>query len=164
MDGGGFELAHREIRIGRHTVLTSDLLSARGRYEVKTGRAKTSGPKGDEIGGTLRDSIRIEGPYVSDRGMSGFVSAFADNGSGLNYGYFMEFGSRHNKPHPFLRPALWAASDNGKLGRAVVRGIKGAKITTGESEGITIKANVKLTGFEQLRQESLKDLFIGGRH
>lgn len=160
LEGGGFELAHKEIRIGRHAVMTSDLLSARGRYEVKSGRAKTSGPNGDEIGGTLRDSIRIEGPFVSKRTVSGYVSAYAENDNGLNYGYFMEFGSRHNQPHPFLRPALWAATDHGQLAKGVVVGIKGAKITTGQSAGgITLKAKVKLDGFDQLKQQSVKEIF-----
>jgi hypothetical protein len=159
--GSGFELEHKEIRVNGHTIGTSDLLSQRGRYEVMSGRAKTGVGPGDlEIGGTLRDSIHIEGPFASKGGFYGFVTAFAENEKGLNYGYFMEFGSRHNRPHPFMRPALWAATDHGQLSKAMIRGIKGAKITTGElAGGITLKATVKLEGFTQLQKMSIRDIF-----
>jgi HK97 gp10 family phage protein len=74
-----------------------ELLTRRGRYEVRSGRANTAG---GDVGGTLRDEISpteavIEGTKIEAR----IVSP-------TPYAKYQEFGTRHNAAHPYLRPAL----------------------------------------------------------
>jgi HK97 gp10 family phage protein len=87
--------------IGAPGYLRSDvgeaLLTRRGRYEVRSGRADTAA---GDVGGTLRDEItatpaRIEGSLIE----ATVISPTA-------YAKYQEFGTRHNPAHPFLRPAL----------------------------------------------------------
>ena len=115
-------------------------LTARGRYELKTGRAiseknevrvdlftgklrivQTERPR---LGGSLRSSIRVE---KADPGMYPIIKASVVAGGGkVTYARYQELGTRHNPAHPFLRPALAHAKDElpaqvrralGRLGR-----------------------------------------------
>lgn len=59
-----------------------------------------------EYGGTLRDSIEVVGPRRTPLpGVMGYVKASAVE-HGFNYAYAQEFGTAHNAPQPFMRPAL----------------------------------------------------------
>jgi len=98
----------------------SSLLSARGRYEafgkvVKNGARAGKGravhmSHGQEtIGGRLRDGITIVGPLRNGPEIYGFVKAVAvdpDSKKQHNYATDQEFGTRHHKAQPFLRPGL----------------------------------------------------------
>jgi hypothetical protein len=103
---GGFEL--------------SSLLSARGRYEAfgavekngaraGKGRAVYMSHGQETIGGRLRDGITIVGPLRNGPEIYGFVKAVAvdpDSKKQHNYATDQEFGTRHHKAQPFLRPGL----------------------------------------------------------
>jgi len=120
---GGEELRHwagkgvMEIKVihaeGKSFELT-DLMTSRGRYEMTSGRAvRTVDDKHGEphqvIGGRLHDSIQPSDVFSDGAETYGFVSASAvDPFSKTNHDYApdQEFGSRHNRAHPFLRPAL----------------------------------------------------------
>jgi hypothetical protein len=98
----------------------SGLLSARGRYEAfgkvgkggaRSGRGRAvrdaGGVVGEMIGGTLHDGITIDGPHRNGAEVYGYVKAVAhDPGRTHNYAKDQEFGSRHNRAQPFLRPGL----------------------------------------------------------
>lgn len=90
-------------RVNGRTVRGDLRLTAKGRYELETGRAVTSE---GELGGTLRDSIHPEGPFVTRGEVYGYVSAAAFNEKGFNYALAQEIGTGHNRPQPYLRPAL----------------------------------------------------------
>ena len=77
-----------------------DLRSGRGLHTTGKGAAKTT-----EYGGTLRDSIEVVGPFRNITEVTGYVKAEAVE-HGFNYAYAQEFGTAHNRPQPFLRPAL----------------------------------------------------------
>lgn len=102
----------------------SGSLTARGRYELKRQRAFYSGPEETDtyhhrirddgqsqgiriqqtrLGGRLRGEIYTTPP--SRRGQYIWVWVV----SPTPYARFQEFGTRHNRAHPFLRPALYDA-------------------------------------------------------
>jgi hypothetical protein len=98
----------------------SSLLSARGRYEA-FGAVKKNGARAgkgravhmsvgqETIGGRLRDGITIVGPFRNGPEVYGFVKAVAvdpDSKKQHNYATDQEFGTRHHKAQPFLRPGL----------------------------------------------------------
>lgn len=102
-------------------------LSARGRYEVRSGRAVQLSPIGTkagggfvevglrvEIGGALRKSINSSGAVAHDHGMK--VDIAAD----VPYARYVEFPTSHNAAQPFLLPALKGAK------RIVKRTFEGA--------------------------------------
>lgn len=83
----------------------SPRLTARGRYEVRSGRAITyqvldSGHVRVQIGGRLKRSIHAEPPVTGDNETVGQVVA------GVRYAKFVEFPTTHNAAQPFLLPAL----------------------------------------------------------
>jgi len=81
-------------------------INRRARYDVSRGRGINASAGGvTEFGGTLRDSIQVEGPTRSGYRIVGYVVASAIE-HGFNYAYAQEFGTAHNAPQPFLRPAL----------------------------------------------------------
>jgi len=145
--GGRFELA--------------SLLSARGRYEAfgkgRTGKGRAVRMVNGKamIGGALHDGITIEGPFRNGAEVYGFVRAVAhDPGRTHNYAKDQEFGSRHNKAQPFLRPGLReskeriikmvdpAKGQRGLLQRAIQTG---ARSPGGSSEvGVPVKLIVKV--------------------
>jgi HK97 gp10 family phage protein len=77
-------------------------LHARGRYELKTGRGLSQGAKQGEVtlGGTLRRSIKMLGPHR----IGGVIKAKVV--SPVPYSMFQEFGTRHNRATPYMRPAI----------------------------------------------------------
>jgi hypothetical protein len=101
-------------------------LTVAGRYEVRSGRALygTPGRLGPmmrnldyggyereatgRIGGRLKAELFID-PAKYDAGhvWAYVVSPTKDPVTGYPYPRAQEFGSSHNKPHPFLRPALY---------------------------------------------------------
>jgi hypothetical protein len=140
-----------------------DLLSARGRYELKSGRAAhlhkedADDPGQLMLGGTLRDSIKREGPYVHRDEVYGFVSAAAFNEQGFNYALAQEVGTGHNRPQPYLRPALRELHDDivgkqakGIFGRAFA-GSGGAKPrgTSHFKRMVRVEVSFDLTSFER---------------
>jgi HK97 gp10 family phage protein len=115
-------------------------LTARGRYELKSGRAvsektelrvdlqtgrlRLAQTEQARLGGSLRSSIRVE---KANRGQFPIIKASVVAGGGkVTYAKYQELGTRHNPAHPFLRPALAGARDElpaqlrrafGRLGR-----------------------------------------------
>lgn len=80
-------------------------LTARGRYEVKTGRANiTLGAGKSYVGGRLRSEI-----YATPA--AGSVRITAKVVSPTPYAKYVEFGTRHNRAQPYLRPAVAAQRD-----------------------------------------------------
>lgn len=130
--GGTFELA--------------SLLSSRGRYEAFGKADKETGARpgkgravrdagsleGQMIGGTLHDGITVDGPYRNGAEVYGYVQAVAhDPGRTHNYAKDQEFGSRHNKAQPFLRPGLRESKE---------RILKIVDPTTGSQRGLLQRA------------------------
>ena len=127
-------------------------LTARGAYEVRKGRGLNA--EGD-IGGTLRDSIHSTGPFVTRSEVYGFVSASALNESGFNYAYAQEFGTGHNRPQPFLRPALREMKDqivNGQRNAFATALRNAGRASRRDQKGFrrTLKLQVDIVGFERL--------------
>ena len=75
-------------------------LSSRGAYDVRSGRANFGSGANVTVGGRLRGEIRAEPAKLTGNGAEAWVI------SPTPYAKYMEFGSRHNRAHPFLRPAL----------------------------------------------------------
>ena len=75
-------------------------LSYRGAYDVRSGRANFGSGENVTVGGRLRGEIRPEpAKMVGSKAEAWVISP-------TPYAKYMEFGSRHNRAHPFLRPAL----------------------------------------------------------
>lgn len=105
-------------------------LSERGRYEVAHAEARgilTVGPRvvvgtrqiqTARVGGHLRDDLMFE-PGTND----GQDVIWASVRSETPYARPQEYGSRHNRAHPFLRPALYEARGRllGGVSRAIGR-------------------------------------------
>lgn len=86
---------NRRGQLKFHTPLT-----ARGRYELKIGRAAFRGPSGVTLGGRLRGEIHMvaaegRGPVWTARVVSP-----------TPYAKYVEFGTRHNRAQPYMRPTL----------------------------------------------------------
>jgi len=97
--------ATRNRRGGFEPGAITPLLTARGRYEVRSGRAihkevLASGAIRIQVGGALKASIESEGVTHSDKGVTARVTA------GIRYAKYVEFPTVHNAAQPFLRPAL----------------------------------------------------------
>lgn len=95
-------------------------LTNRGRAEVKSGRAKITGPTGEEqIGGALKNSIEVEDVVAVSDGYAGYVTA---GNAKVYYARFQEFGTAHNRAHPFMRPALYESrADFKRLVEAAIK-------------------------------------------
>ena len=134
-----------------------DLLSGRGRYELEKGRADFTNPETGEttLGGTLRGSIKVEGPFVGRGEVYGFVSAAAFNEQGFNYALAQEIGTAHNRPQPYLRPALRELHEKiaANTRNAFSTALKNARSTRRRDDrGFrrTLKLRVDIVGFEKL--------------
>lgn len=57
-----------------------------------------------DLTGDLRESIKVQGSGIDGRG------PFVDVGTTEDYAIYQEFGTEHNPAHPFMRPALAAAT------------------------------------------------------
>jgi hypothetical protein len=103
-EGSGFVFKNTR-RVGREILASARSDVARGRG-LRNVSVDASGKGAIEYGGTLRDSIKVIGPRRTPLpGVVGYVSASATE-HGFNYAYAQEFGTAHNAPQPFLRPAL----------------------------------------------------------
>ena len=92
-------------RRGFQSNALSPLLTSRGRYEVRSGRAihrevLASGAVRVQIGGRLKASIGAEDVIPNQSGATVKVSAR------VRYAKFVEFPTTHNAAQPFLLPAL----------------------------------------------------------
>lgn len=95
----------RRVRGGFVSESLNPLLTARGRYEVRSGRAihrevLASGNVRVQIGGRLKASIGAEDVISDGQGSTVRVTA------GVRYAKFVEFPTTHNAAQPFLLPAL----------------------------------------------------------
>lgn len=93
--------AFRATQPLRGTLQFETKLSARGRYELKSGRANVMVGGKTYLGGRLRSEIRA----VQASGDPVFSGAIM---SPTPYAKYVEFGTRHNRAQPYLRPALAA--------------------------------------------------------
>jgi HK97 gp10 family phage protein len=77
------------------------LLTARGAYEVRSGRAIHVTRTGQvRAGGALKASIHATEATVNGQGVQATVVA------GIRYAKYVEFPTVHNAAQPFIRPAL----------------------------------------------------------
>lgn len=134
-----------------------DLLSTRGRYELSKGRAEHKNKMTGEttIGGKLRDSIEPEGPYSAGTEIYGYVKAAAFNESGFNYAYAQEVGTGHNRPQPYLRPALRELHDRivADQRNAFSAAMRKSSLRTPSDDGskeVHLQLAFKFTGFAQI--------------
>ena len=88
---GGRYLLNRQARAA---------LDSGGRRELKTGRALFTKDGVTTLGGRLRGSITMQGPTLD----GGIVRASVV--SPVYYSKFQEFGTRHNRATPYMRPAI----------------------------------------------------------
>lgn len=122
--GGRFTARVDAVRSGRgfESASLNPLLTSRGRYEVKSGRAihhqasATGAASTVHAGGRLKASIGAEGVVQKDRGAEVRVSAR------VRYAKFVEFPTTHNAAQPFLLPALHGA--RGRLRSALARELR----------------------------------------
>lgn len=99
------------VKVGREFILPmgEENLTSQGRYDLKTGRAVHTPRLGhsfseshDTLGGALRDSIQAG----DDSSGTLIGHAVFAGGKDAPYARYIEFGTRHNRAQPFLRPAL----------------------------------------------------------
>lgn len=91
--------------IGYESKSLNKQLTARGRFEVRSGRAihtsvTAAGHKRIEIGGALKASIGNEGAVQTANGVTNRVTA------GIRYAKYVEFPTIRTAAQPFLLPAL----------------------------------------------------------
>jgi HK97 gp10 family phage protein len=75
-------------------------LTARGRNELRSGRANFTSPSGTTLGGRLRGEIHT---VLAEGGGSRWIAKVV---SPTAYAKYVEFGTRHARAQPYLRPAL----------------------------------------------------------
>lgn len=120
--GGRFTPATDARRVGRgfSSATLHPLLTARGRYEVRSGRAihREVGASGTkvQVGGRLKASIGNEGVVEQGNGVQARVSAR------VPYAKYVEFPTTHNASQPFLLPALHGA--RGRLRSTLARELR----------------------------------------
>jgi len=115
--------AIRNSRGGYTSASLHPLLTARGRYEVRSGRAihlevLASGAVRVQIGSRLKASIESEGVVQTGNGATVKVTA------GVRYAKFVEFPTTHNAAQPFLLPALH--DNRARLRQALSREVRKA--------------------------------------
>lgn len=101
LDRGEY-LSRKEERMYPDQEPTTWALSSRGASEVRTRRALFTTSGHQHIGGRLRGSIHAQKPVISGRAAEAWVLAGGDEAP---YARFQEYGTVHNRAHPFLRPA-----------------------------------------------------------
>lgn len=84
----------------RGRLKTSVPLTSRGRYELRSGRAVFRSASGSTLGGRLRGEIHT---VHAESGGTRWVARVV---SPTPYAKYVEFGTRHNRAQPYLRPAL----------------------------------------------------------
>lgn len=89
-------------------------LSARGRYELKRRRnsaiVKLKGEQGRTLGGALRKTVQ-EGLTLAAPGGKRIQATISAGSEDVPYAKYVEFGTRHARAQPFLRPALAQARE-----------------------------------------------------
>jgi HK97 gp10 family phage protein len=88
---------------GEQRLIFNTPLTSRGRYELKTGRATFFSGGKATLGGRLRGEITATPAVVEGYVITALVS------SPTPYAKYVEFGTRHNRAQPYMRPALAAA-------------------------------------------------------
>jgi hypothetical protein len=93
--------------VGYESQALKPLLTARGKYEVRSGRAihkevQPGGATQVRIGGALKASIENEGATITGSGVGARVTA------GIRYAKFVEFPTTRTAAQPFLIPAMQA--------------------------------------------------------
>lgn len=106
------------------------VLSRRGASEVRTKRAAFTTFEHAGIGGRLRGEIKSLPPTVTGERAEAWVI------SPTPYAKYQEYGTRHNRAHPYLRPA--AEESRSEVIRAIAEAVKGASRTGGSSTEIEI--------------------------
>jgi len=113
-------------------------LSRRGAAEVKSGRAaymsKVGAVSRMTIGGRLRGEIFSTPAVPKGKRAEAWVI------SPTRYAKYMEFGTRHNAAHPFLRPALHESRET--IVSLVRAAVANAARTSGEAGAIEIKVRL----------------------
>ena len=109
-------------------------LTRRGRYEVSSMRAAHNTWGHTHIGGRLRDEIFATPAIRKGSGAEAWVI------SPTAYAKFQEYGSVHNRAHPYLRPA--AAESREDIAAIVSAAIKEAIRTRGLGDVIEIVVRV----------------------
>lgn len=106
-----FEFAHTKVRykVGKQFRILDlrDEFLARVARDVSHGRGITKVSGQQQYGGKLRESIKVVEPIRQGTQIIGYVTASAIE-HGFNYAYAQEFGTAHNRPQPYLRPAARA--------------------------------------------------------
>jgi HK97 gp10 family phage protein len=116
----------------RAVPVNADLLSRRGRYEAKSGRAIHKG----ELGGRLRDEIEAIRASLDGRMIRSRVI------SPTPYSKFVEFGTRHNAAHPYLRPAGHESVSETKTDVAVSVVQAARAAASGRTERVVVKSTL----------------------
>jgi len=162
-DGGVYKLANVNATTlspsgsDNHQMSGADFVSGRGRYEIEKRPflhpdepRKSSifeSPEGghvtiggdtipvSRVGGRLRGEIYSIPADASKATRTGVIWAYVV--SPTEYAKHQEFGTRHNRAHPFLRPALY--DSRRYLGEAVRRSVAGGRRyqTSGGTRGLS---------------------------
>lgn len=93
-------MKYRELSTSGQLRAGAPETTSRGRYELRTGRANFTGPGGTTVGGRLRGEIHVV--PAEGRGPRWTAKVV----SPTKYAKYVEFGTRHSRAQPFMRPAL----------------------------------------------------------
>jgi len=105
-------------------------LTRQGAYEVRSKRAEHSTWGHTHVGGRLRGEIYSTPPQVAGTEVEAWVI------SPTEYAGYQEFGTRHNRAHPFLRPAAEESRD------AVVQAIAAAVKEASKQGGTSMEVEI----------------------
>lgn len=109
---GDYDQEMAQRKLGKDPEPT--MLTRQGAYEVRSKRADFSTWGHTHVGGRLRGEIATLAPHREGSMAEAWVI------SPTEYAKYQEFGTRHNRAHPFLRPAAEESRD------AVVQAIAAA--------------------------------------
>jgi hypothetical protein len=110
----------RYIPVNRGIFSAQPRLTSRGRFEVKN--AASRGLFQGRVGGRLRGELRLT--PITQRGTTYWIHVE----SPTPYAVYQEFGTRHHRAQPFLRPALYEAGRvlSARVGRGAQGTLHGA--------------------------------------
>jgi len=111
LDSKAFMAAMKESKPFLELLALQDV---RGRAQRIAETAKSLAPvgtpeEGDRHPGAMRDDIGLKGEGIDSKG------PYVDVGTTEPYGLHMEFGTQHNAPHPFMRPAIAAEAGRSEM-------------------------------------------------
>jgi len=93
-------MRYRELATAGELRSGAPPLTSRGRNELRSGRANFTGPGGTTLGGRLRGEIHmVPAEGSGPRWVAKVVSP-------TRYAKYVEFGTRHSRAQPYMRPAL----------------------------------------------------------